>query len=658
MSRYLLPLLLLLVPALCQSAWGSEVPKGIEPAWREHPFLFVERSDLPKIRERAEKNVWATAAMEKIHRSADLWLEKKLEFPPSTGRHDLVYICPDCKVSLHTLSPTQHECPKCKKVYSGLPYDAVLYKKTHDGLRNAAVDLGLASLLFDDPRYARKALDILLGYADRYSKYPLLDTKGEQGKAAGHVFDQTLNEATWIIDMAWAYDLVLGAKVGADEEHRKVEEGLLRPAVEVIKHYNAGKSNWQSWHNAGIMAVGVCLKDRELVRFALSNEPGGFYWQMKNSVLEDGAWYEGSWSYHYYTLSALLKTAEAARHAGIDLYREAPLKAMCAAPLKCLMPDGRIPATHDGDSTPPSVAMYELPAARYGDRAFEGVLAGKSRGGNDALLAGIDSPLAAPPDSGSEVFAGLGAVVLRRGGQYLWLDFGPQGGGHGHLDKLSINYYAGGQVFAPDLGRGWPYNLPIHQEWYRGTLSHNTVMVDGIDQKECEGKLQSHDFGADYAQVTAVADQCYEGVRLKRTLAMGDDWLLDLYEASSDAEHTYDWTWYARAEFETALATEPSKLTGASPGYKYLSQVRRGDGSREWQGFWKLKDGVLHGLFKRSPGRQATLCEAPDKPSTDTLHGLVLRERAKSTRFVALFSRKPMTWSDLPAKLRALVERN
>ena len=648
------------LPLLVLTAIASAETKH---TWKDHPSLFVERSDVSRILERAKKHDWAQATLDSVRQHAEKLYSEKIEYPPSTGRHAVTYICSDCQEPLKTLSPTQHQCPKCSKIYSGLPYDAHLYNGRHDALAHSASNLGLAALLFGKPEYARKALDILVGYADRYASYPLLDVRGDQSPSAAHISDQTLNESIWLIDIAWAYDLVLGMHVGSEAEHRKVEDKLLRASVETIKRYRAGKSNWQSWHNAGMMAAAVALRDEKLFNEVLNDAECGFYFQMKNSVGADGMWHEGSWSYHSYSVSALLKTAEAARRSGVDLYACPELKKLLEAPLQAVMPNGATPALNDGMEGHPGGWHYEVAAARWDDPLFQDVVSRMKRSGLDALIIGVEKPKAHKNVLSSTILPASGLAILRQGldgsggtDQFVSLDFGPHGGGHGHLDKLALNYFTRNQTFAPDVGRGWPYNLPIHQQYYKSTLSHNTVIVDGTPQAQCEGSLESSDFTGDYHVVTARADDCYEGVKMRRTVAMSDKWLLDVFEVESDAEHTYDWVWHGRGDFSSQLSAVPCDLQAAHPSYSYLSNIRKGDGSGDWKATWTLPAGKVRALFKGSPARQALLCDAPDNPRTNTLHTVLLRDKEKKARFVALFSLKPMKWEDLPESLQAKIE--
>ncbi len=421
-----------------------------------------------------------------------------------------------------------------------------------------------------------------------------------------------------------------------------------------VERYKAGKSNWQTWHNAGLISVALCLRDEKLLDKVLNGD-GGFYYQMENSVLSDGAWYEGSWSYHAYTLSAMVKIAEAAWHSGIDLYKTPELKKMFEAPFKCLMPNGKSPATNDGMEQGPSTMHCEIAAGRYGDPIFEDFIAKLSkRAGYEALFVGLENPKRHPNALSSAVMDASGLAFLRRGGQFVSLDFGPHGGGHGHRDKLAVNYFTFGRTVAPDPGRGWPYNLPIHREWYKMTLSHNTVVVDETPQKECEGKLESKDFTGDYHTATASVDTAYDGVTLRRTVALSDNWLLDIYEVESDVEHTYDWVWHGRGDFATGLANAPADMQFTQPSYSFLSNLRKGDGSKDWRATWKLEGGTVHGLFRGASDRDVILCDAPDNPRTDILHSIILRDKANKSVFVSLFSTKPMGWKDLPTELQEL----
>ncbi len=81
---------------------------------------------------------------------------------------------------------------------------------------------------------------------------------------------QTLSEAKWLVPLAFGYDLVRDGMPGGEERERlRSRRFCVRPR-RLSKRYHAGKSNWQSWHNAALLAVGLLLTvDRDLIHLAV-----------------------------------------------------------------------------------------------------------------------------------------------------------------------------------------------------------------------------------------------------------------------------------------------------------------------------------------------------------------------------------------------------
>jgi len=110
-------------------------------------------------------------------------------------------------------------------------------------------------------------------------------------------------------------DLLFPALSGP--ERRRIEQGLLRPAVEQIRQFRFGIHNIQCWHNACMAAVGHFFNDPDLIAHANEGKIG-FRAQIEKGILADGMWFERSLGYHNYTLSALVAHCEAARNSGDD----------------------------------------------------------------------------------------------------------------------------------------------------------------------------------------------------------------------------------------------------------------------------------------------------------------------------------------------------
>ena len=84
-----------------------------------------------------------------------------------------------------------------------------------------------------------------------------------------------------------------------------------------------------------------------------------------------------------------------------------------------------------------------------------------------------------------------GLVVLRNGRQRLTMDVGPLGylsiAAHGHADALAVTLSAEGRDLIVDPGAGSYYGNPQWRTVHRGTRTHSTACVDGVDQSVIGG---------------------------------------------------------------------------------------------------------------------------------------------------------------------------
>ena len=511
--------------------------------------------------------------VERVVHAADAALNRTVVYPPRGGQHNQWYQCDKCQLALKTVDATHHQCPKCKKVYTGEPYDDVLYSKQHYRNVHDCNATAWAYAITGEEKYARRAADILLGYADRYRKYPY-HASSKIGtwarRSGGHIEEQTLDEAGMMSrSIAPAYDLLKAGDFLTSEEDRAVREGLLVPMLENIEKNRAGKSNWQTWHNAAILAGGAVLGDESRVERALTAPGNGFAEQMRISVTEDGMWYENSWGYHFYTLSAMIKIAESARRIGVDVWSHPRFKRMFTIAPAYAMPGGRLPRLGDdvNSSLGSAAGRLEFAYHAYRDPQMEPYLSKKPTW--DSIMLGRATGNTGPvPKQKSRDFPAAGHVILRSGGKKeitSLLTYGPYGGFHGHLDKLSFVLYAHGKELGVDPGRArsQAYRLPIHRNWYKATLSHNTVTVDGKSQKGASGELLEFEVRPEKITVVAKCDKAYPGVTHVRRLEQTPNELRIVDELTSDEEHRYDWFYHNRGK-----VTDHGPATQSVPEWK------------------------------------------------------------------------------------------
>ena len=568
-------------PASAQD-WTWTMPKI--QFTQTHPQIACTAEELARL-----KTAYASKGPEHdvvaaIVTKAEQALAQPLTFPPRGGQHNQWYQCEHCQIALVTVDDTHHKCPVCGKIYTGAPYDDVIFLHQHyANLRNLSA-AAWAYAITGRKEFADFAAKVLLGYADRYEKYPFHSNNLTQDKSGGHIFEQTLNEAQFLAtEIGPAWDLVRDSDAFTPQDRQTVRTGLLLPMLQTIAGNSAGKSNWQTWHNAAFIWGGAGLDDATWIRRAIENPTNGFAFQMQTSVTADGMWYENSWGYHFYTLSALVATAEGARRLGIDLWSHPNLKKMFTLPAAYAMADGSLPRFGDDVSTYAigQRNLNECAYRAYGDAALRPMLADKPIW--ESVMFGRKPDVhMSPAPRGSEVLRSAGHAILRTSGEAgmsAALTFGPYGGFHGHFDKLSFVLFGFGHELGVDPGRAasQAYRLPIHRNWYKATTSHNAVLVDGQSQQPAEGKLEFFDSTDHYAAVTVSCDAAFPGVKHRRMLCLTDSYLVVLDDLSAVQTHRFDWLYHNRG---TGVHCEVAKQDDAAPqpimGLEYIKNLRVG----------------------------------------------------------------------------------
>lgn len=150
------------------------------------------------------------------------------------------------------------------------------------------------------------------------------------------------------------------------------------------------------------------------------------------------------------------------------------LAKMYAALAYVIRPDGTYPQINDGVMDADHLLRNRI------------VQASELFGRDDLLFIGSSGTRGAQPLTTSIGFDDAGLYVMRSDwtgdARYLLFDAGPFGGNHGHEDKLSIEVYAYGQPFIVDPGSyTYAFDDPF-RAYFVGSLSHNTVIVDGKSQ--------------------------------------------------------------------------------------------------------------------------------------------------------------------------------
>jgi hypothetical protein len=556
------------------------------------PKLVLNPQDIARIKKTAGSEPWAKQIASDLIHYADEWPAQhvrqlglpKFEIPKEGAGWSHDYVCPVHGVRLKQTGG-KNICPVDGKDYHGWPVDNVVYMQRNDDIAESMQKVGIAYQLTGNPAYIQKAREVFKGYADIYLKLPIHNNQNKlNDPKGGRVMSQTLSEAKWIVPLAIGYDLMRDA-IPADERER-FESQVLRPATDVIKRNDAGKSNWQSWHNAAFLAIGLLLNDKGLIDLGVTG-PSGFDFQLRESITPDGPWFEGSWGYHFFALHPLLLTLEMTRHNAIKVEHEANLKRMFDAPLLCVFPDGTLPNFNDSGLTllTNEAPLYEIGYAVFRDPRYLFVLRDHKRD-LDALLWGAPSlPQGTPVQLESAVLPDAGVATLRvKGSDFtVAVKFGPHGGGHGHNDKLTFISYANGAHLAIDPGTQ-AYGAKTHNTWDKTTVAHNTIVVDEKTQAQATGKLLEWKPGPDKTTIRVSAGPVYPEMEITRTLTLTKEALLDEVDVRStnSTSHKIDWLYHNAGALTTSLPLEPFSGFPQTNGYQHLTQTKSAVTSAAW----------------------------------------------------------------------------
>ena len=229
--------------------WNWTMPKIQLPS--THPQIACTAEELARLKAAYASQGPDHDVVAAVVTRAEQALAQPLTFPPRGGQHNQWYQCEPCQIGLVTVDNTHHKCPACGKIYTGAPYDDVIFERQHyANLRNLSA-VAWAYAITGRKEFADFAAKILLGYADRYEKYPFHSNNLTQDKSGGHIFEQTLNEAQFLAtEIGPAWDLVRDSDAFTPQERQAVRTGLLLPMLQTIAGNRAGKNNWQTWHNA------------------------------------------------------------------------------------------------------------------------------------------------------------------------------------------------------------------------------------------------------------------------------------------------------------------------------------------------------------------------------------------------------------------------
>lgn len=383
-----------------------------------------------------------------------------------------------------------------------------------------------------DVRYRDKLLHVLQGFAER-------------GHQSGFAWDKHTAAYRGIV-LVNTY-----VKLQSEGSLKEPLAGRVRQRIHEVGTFLRDAKNFEKDYNHGLAQAGALLLiARNFPGFTESAE-----WKttavarlegMLEAVLDaDGVEVEQSPFYHFYFLTGFWQIYHWAHAQGIPLSRRAEerTRQMLRYATHIVAPDGEVPMI--GSSVARNIRksqdtpLYQEMAAL--DPHFAWVLSAGQAG--------------TPPPETRVLFPSSGQAVLHSGWgtaknfkmpTHVVFDVGPYRTAHSHLDALAVQYYGSGRTLLPDVGHFTNEPGSEDFDYFRGTRAHNTVVVDGGDQREgtAHAGLSAGGPPGSWAYQSGWHG-LYDGVVHKRAVALlRQDLVLVIDDLASDTPHAYDQTWH------------------------------------------------------------------------------------------------------------------
>lgn len=636
-------------------------------AIKAHPCLITTQAGVELARLRVKEENWAKEALARLKRQADQLASEPLpvfekDWWEEASKKNWSEIYPE--VNHHTNFAVS-------------------------GAVSSALSAAMAYAAAGDPAHADLVKKVLLHYADYefFAEHP----------------DVGLNWSIWVSRALMAYDLVYDTI--EDSDRRRIDRFFERAVQAVMKNdvwwlrHNPGGlfNNHFAWHKFLIGSYGLFYDREDLVDYALNSDQG-IRALIEHGSRDDGLWLESSINYHFTAVQGLVEFARQLANSehsfdlwNAELANGRRLKALFTGPLQPLFPDLTLPTigdTYGARLRLDSVNAYYLAYDAYRLPEIAWLLRNRVEMPADALfLPNLPGDVV---DESPRLFTRLwpehGYVALRtQEGRNYWEGEGfsaflsyDSDGIHSHRDKFGLMLFARGSHIAVDPDARstarHAFSAQIQAELNRSTVCHNTVMVDGLDHRPIPDRLELVDFvNTDSVKMASIADRqgrVYEGVRMMRTFAVTPDYALDVFQVSSDTEHTYDYLFHSLADsgrFDADGEFTPTDL-GENGPWKWLRNAGAASFDSDWSASTAQGSLTARLMMLGEPGTRVITCDFPAKDdfSGTPIPMLIARRTARSTVFVALIQaeRGPLPRAAVELRdsghgfLRVLVECN
>jgi uncharacterized heparinase superfamily protein len=327
----------------------------------------------------------------------------------------------------------------------------------------------------------------------------MADWDRENPSLIGPNWMSPMEAAIRIVNWIWGYAFMGDSPAFTYEASKVFYRNLLNHGRFILRHLE-GYGNHRFSNFMGLVWLGVLFPEFKEASDWREAGVTGLCEELERQVRPDGVHFEGSIPYHRLVLEMAATTWLLLRRNGIELppASQDAITRMFRFTAAYLQPNGFAPQVGDADDG----RLQELTPFDKRDHScllsFAAVLTGKSEFksaarphpeafwllGSDGLKAYDAMPVAQAKEE-SRAFPESGFYVLRSERLHALISCrrpdSRDVGAHSHNDHLSFTFSADGCDFIVDAGTYTYTGNMRERNRFRGTLSHNTIVVDDAE---------------------------------------------------------------------------------------------------------------------------------------------------------------------------------
>ncbi|MDX1359582.1 MAG: heparinase II/III family protein, partial [Clostridia bacterium] len=432
---------------------------------------------------------WAKELYDSMKSSTDAFIGTYHDDASRTAGWGHNYHCDDCagRLKFDETSPNAHVCSVCGKVNTGPKKDNAWTASYRGRALGNCFKAGVLYNLDGDSKYLEFIASVMDFFADNYEDFTVESpAKRFEGKLTGI----NLSDAVGLIQGIFGLDMSRDAF--SKEQISKWHEKLFIPQADMYDQFSNKIYNIPAWMKAAEGIIGLFFNDEKIINNAFYSR-FGIMDQMRRGVTKEGMWFEYSPHYHFYCAHPVTFLMYFAKKYNLEIPDADELydyaNALYMFPIKNMFKNGRLPNPSDGW---PEVEItrykqqLEYAAAILDNAYIKQVLGTAYKEG----IPSIPERLLFNPgyeDKGLPHFCSQNNpdsfnAILKNGETEVFLKTGVKTISHAHPDVMTIELAFHGDIVSEDLGSNG-YSTKIFQEWQHKTLSHNTVILDMMDQK-------------------------------------------------------------------------------------------------------------------------------------------------------------------------------